>query len=59
MPLDYTFEIILAICAIYVAFLVYKRYFRVDKKADGDKLLKKYLELKRNRHAKQPGYADE
>jgi hypothetical protein len=47
MPLDYTFEIILAICAIYVAFLVYIRYFRVNKNTDGDKLLALYLDVEK------------
>lgn len=52
-PLDYTFEIILLLGTAVLLLNTYMKYFKVDKNADGDKLLAKYLELKKAKNGKK------
>lgn len=43
--LDYTFEIFILLGIAIVLFQMYVNYVKVDKNADGDKLMANYLKL--------------
>lgn len=52
-PMDYTIEIVLLMGAILLGFHVYVKYFRIDYKSDGDKILEAYLNLEKARNGKK------